>query len=185
MILPLASAIVAWSGGGTNFPSNRKVTLCLPPALVQRLPVHRSLLGHKEEMLLTCLDYLECNPSNMYCVCLCNTLVSHYMCCCYTIFTYVFSSTGRLCARIMRVLFFCQVQQRSDIGLVTTTCGVSCLFRGDKTVNSRLHEIPRIGLRMTGRTPTPLFLLYIRETGAIMGSDVGTVRSRASWTLSH
>ena len=23
-------------------------------------------------------------------------------------------------------------------------------------MNSRLHEIPRIGLRMTGRTPTPL-----------------------------
>ena len=61
----------------------QEVSLCLMPALVQRLPVHRSLLGHKEEMLLSSLDCLERNNWNVYCVCLCNTLVVHYMCCCY------------------------------------------------------------------------------------------------------
>ena len=68
----------------------QEVSLRLPPALVQRLPVHRSLLGHKEEMLLSSLDCLECNNWNVYCVCLCNTLVVQYMCCCYTIFTLCF-----------------------------------------------------------------------------------------------
>ena len=85
----------------------QEVSLCLPSALVQLLPVHRSLLGHEEEMLLSSLDCLECNIYNVY-VC-----VTHWFCIIlYVVCTSVFSSTGRLYARIISVLFLWQVQQR-------------------------------------------------------------------------
>ena len=97
----------------------QEVSLRLPSALVQRLPIHRSLLGHEKEMFLSSLDCLD-------------AIINAYVCVTCVVFTSVFSSTGRLCARIISVLFFWQVQQRSDIGFVTTTCGASCLQRRQK-----------------------------------------------------
>ena len=80
MMLLLAGAIIAWGGGGTNPTRNEPVSAtCSRPTLA----CNRSLLGHKEEMLLSSLYCLECNNWKVYCVCLCNTLVVHYMCCCY------------------------------------------------------------------------------------------------------
>ncbi len=93
---------------------------------------------------------MEC----ILCVCLCNTLVVHYMCCYYTIFTSVFSSTGRLCARIMSELFFWQVQHRTSV--CSRRPAGSAVSRGGRKVSSRLRGIPRVGLRLSGRTPTPL-----------------------------
>ena len=121
----LAGAIIPLGGGGTNTPPlQRDVELDAYSPLIlfcgENAPGSLSVCVVQLVVMPVICESKDQHEGlvNTY-----NTsTLAHYE----LIFTSDFSSTGRLLAVMISVLFCWHTQHRSDIGRDTTTCGVSC-----------------------------------------------------------